>query len=265
MSKIKKIILLLVASFIYTIGIAQEKPNFPIFDAILCKNKPDLSIYGFRKFNLIYEDGVISTNYHDKDARSPNRRFLDSKKIIAAGNLSRRSVTVPTCLDVEHWNLSDPSLRDSSTSKYVSLIKSYRKIDPKSLVSVYHYGAISEPIYNVSNVVYPSYYTFEANINVWIGMVDNSMKVIKARSKRRPVYAFIWPQYSPNPKSPSLGYKFLDRKIWRLELEKLYKLCDGIVIWSHYIDDKGNQVNFDVNMPWFQETLQFMKDHKLNQ
>jgi hypothetical protein len=240
-----------------------SKKKFFVFNALLFKNTPDLSQYGFKKINLIYEDGVISTNYHVKDIKDNERRFIDYDKINKQSLKSKVTKNIPTCLDVEHWNLYKKDNHSYAENKYTELIKSYRKIDKKSLVSVFHYGAISEKIYDASNVVYPCYYTHGENLNQWQAMVNNSIKSIKKNAKKNPIYAFIWPQYNPTPENPSLGYTFIDREMWRAELEALYKVCDGIVIWSHYRDEKGNEIYFDKNMPWFQETLEFMKSHNI--
>lgn len=239
---------------------AQVKKNFKVFDAILYKGKPDLKRYGFSDINLIYEDGVISTNYHQKDQRANDRRFIDAVKVKKSAGSSKYS-SVPVCLDVEHWNIQAPGNREYATEKYVDLINSYRAIDKKSLVSVFHYGSISQDIYDVSNVVYPAYYTHGSNPNVWEGMVRNSVKAMK-KMGNKPIYAFVWPQYNPDP-NDSLGFQFLDTKVWRKELELIYELCDGVVIWTHYSDKNGKLIYFDKNMPWFIETQAFIKSKKI--
>ena len=146
---------------------------------------------------------------------------------------------------------------------YVNIIDSYRANDSKSLVSVFHYGVLSEKIFNASNVVYPCYYTHSKNRNEWESMAQNSISQIRAHNKKVPIYAFIWPQYNPEPKYQDLGYKFIEADFWKLQLETLYPLCDGVVIWSHYRDEKGETVYFDYNMPWFQETIKFIKSHHI--
>jgi hypothetical protein len=241
----------------------NQRKDFKVFDALLFKDTPDLSKYGFKKLNLIYEDGVISTDYHVKDTRAMTRRFIDQEKVINQAKKSRISSQIPTCLDVEHWPVSDPKYQKYAIAQYVNLIKEYRKNDRKSLVSVFHYGAVSREIYDASNVIYPCYYTHDENPNVWIGMVNNSIVKIRKFGNKKPVYAFIWPQNNPQPNKPGFGYKFIDRKVWRMQLERLYELCDGVVIWSHYQDENGKTVYFDKNMPWFQETLDFMADHNI--
>ena len=241
----------------------NKRKDFKIFNALLFKNTPDLTKYGFKKINLIYEDGVISTNYHVKDPGAMKRRFIDSAKVLTQAKKSRLSPGIPTCLDVEHWPIANPAYQKYAITQYVDLIKQYRKNDNKSLVSVFHYGAISREIYDASNVIYPCYYTHDENPNVWIGMVNNSIVNIRKFGKKKLIYAFIWPQNNPQSNKPGFGYRFVDRKVWRMQLERLYQLVDGVVIWSHYNDENGKLIYFDTNMPWFQETLDFMADHHI--
>ena len=99
----KKIFIVLFIS-LFSIGLMfsqENKKEFKVFNALLFKNTPDLSKYGFSKINLIYEDGVISTNYR-VDIKDSSRRFVDLAKIISQSNSSKNNNNIPTCLDVEH-------------------------------------------------------------------------------------------------------------------------------------------------------------------
>jgi len=262
MGKLKNYnILLLFCLLIPFKGLAQQKNNFKVFDAILFLNKPNLSKFGFSEINVIYEDGIISTNYHEKDVKAFNRRFVDKSKIQNKSKLSRNN-RIPVCIDVEHWNVQDPKTKNLAVNKYVEILDNYRKIDSKNLVSVFHYGSISKDIYNSSNVVFPAYYSHSSNYSEWESMVRNSVNAIRKMGDK-PIYAFIWPQYNNVPSKHNLGFTFVDNVTWRKQLELIYKLCDGAVIWTHYNDKDGNKIHFDKNMPWFKETLKFIKEKNI--
>lgn len=239
----------------------KNKRKFRVYNALLFKETPDLTRYGFSRFNIIYEDGVISTNYHVKDEKSEKRRFVDYEKIQKRASVSKKQ-RMPVCLDVEHWDLYNKETKEYATKQYVDLLAAYRKIDRKNLVSVFHYGSISQEIYDSSNIIYPAFYTHSEDMGEWEAMVRNSVRSNRARGSK-PIYAFIWPQYNPVPKRHKLGYSFVEREKWKRQLELLYELCDGIVIWSHYRDEKGNDILFDLNMPWFQETVEFITRKKI--
>lgn len=246
-------------------GIAQNSKDFKVFNALLFKETPDLNQYGFSRNNMIYEDGVISTNYH-KEKGDFSWRFVDSNKIAKEARISKELNNVPTVLDVEYWGhmLYNANTKKEAEDVYLQLIKLYRAMDPNSLVSVFHYGAISTDIYNASNVVYPCYYTHGTIKNEWIAMVKNGISAIKKHNKKLPIYVFIWPQYNPIPSKHDLGYKFVEPDFWRLQLETLYSLCDGVIIWSHYRDENGKDIYFDKEMPWFKETLKFIEKYNIN-
>lgn len=242
----------------------ENRKDFKVFNALLFKDIPNLNKYGFSEINMIYEDGVISTNYHRKKGDFA-WRFVDFKKIEERAVKSRENSQIPTVLDVEYWGhlLYNAKTKEQAEDLFLQLIRLYRANDPNSLVSVFHYGAISERIYNASNVVYPCYYTHGTNRNEWVAMVKNGIAAIKKRSKDLPIYVFIWPQYNPVPKKHNLGYKFVEPDFWRLQLETLYPLCDGVIIWSHYRDENGKEIYFNEKMPWFQETLKFIKKYNI--
>ena len=248
--------------FLLTMNILAQNKDFKVYNALLFKETPDLTDRGFSEINMIYEDGVISTNYRRKKGDFA-WRFVDSKKIEKRAVKSRENFQIPTVLDVEYWGhlLYNARTKREAEEVFLQLIRLYRANDPN--VSVFHYGAISERIYNASNVVYPCYYTHGTNRNEWVAMVKNGIATIKKRSKDLPIYVFIWPQYNPVPKKHNLGYKFVEPDFWRLQLETLYPLCDGVIIWSHYRDENGKEIFFNEEMPWFQETLKFINKYNI--
>ncbi|WP_313380629.1 hypothetical protein [Proteiniphilum saccharofermentans] len=250
--------------FLTTITATAQKKDFKVFNALLFKDTPDLAEYGFSKINMIYEDGVISTNYHKKKGDF-SWRFVDFQKIQKQSLKSKKNSNIPTVLDVEYWGhlLYNSKTKKEAEDVFLQLIQLYRTIDTASLVSVFHYGAISENIYNASNVVYPCYYTHGTDRNEWVSMVKNGISSIKKNKNKMPIYVFIWPQYNPIPSKHNLGYKFVEADFWKLQLETLYPLCDGIIIWSHYHDENGKDIHFDDNMAWFQETVKFMKKYRI--
>lgn len=258
----KQIYSIIVIVLLTIITASAQKKDFKVFNALLFKDTPDLTEYGFSKINMIYEDGVVTTN-SSREKGDFTWRYIDSKKIQKEADKSKLNPSIPTVLDVEYWGhlLYKSKTKKEAEEVFLQLINSYNAIDNESLVSVFHYGAISRRIYDASNVVYPCYYTHSADHKEWINMVKSGLAKIKKRNKKVPIYVFIWPQYNPHPSKHDLGYKFVESDFWRLQLETLYPLCDGIVIWSHHRDENKKSIYFDYNMPWFQETLKFMEKY----
>lgn len=255
------LILLFINIVTFTYG-QKSNSTFKVYDAILYKNKPNLTDRGFNNINVIYEDGILSTNYKEENKRSRYWRFIDFPKLKKEAIKSNKQ-NIPVVLDIEHWKIEDPLDKEYATKQYYEIISNYRKIDTRNLISVFHYSSISQPLYNISNVIYPAYYTHSDNYQEWENMVRYSIRRMK-KMGNKPIIAFIWPQYNEVPDRHDLGFKFVDREFWRKQLELIYKLCDGVVIWTHYKDHLGNKIEFSENMPWYIETLNFMNDYDIN-
>lgn len=265
--KINNTLVIVFLVLLLPFNLYPQKKDFKVFNALLFKDTPDLTEYGFSKINMIYEDGVITTNSKYKRGDF-EWRYIDRRKVLRESNRSKLDSNIPTVLDVEYWGsrLNRASTKRRAEDTFVQLLNEYRENDRESLVSVFHYGVFSEPILKASNVVYPCFYTHSEDRKEWLNMVKYHLnRLKKMNTENVPVYVFIWPQYNPVPGRHNLGYKFVDSDFWRFQLETLYKLCDGVVIWSHYRDENNRQIYFDENMPWFKETLKFIEEHNIKQ
>lgn len=122
----KTYIILFVLNTIITLQIIAQNNEFKVFNALLFKDTPSLTEYGFSEINLIYEDGVISTNYKKKKGDF-SWRFVDFNKIAKEANKSKELMYVPTVLDVEYWGhmLYDTKTKKEAEEVYLQLIKLY--------------------------------------------------------------------------------------------------------------------------------------------
>lgn len=122
----KTYIILFVLNTIITLQIIAQNNEFKVFNALLFKDTPSLTEYGFSEINLIYEDGVISTNYKKKKGDF-SWRFVDFNKIAKEANKSKKIEKVPTVLDVEYWGhlLYDAKTKKEAEEIYLQLIKLY--------------------------------------------------------------------------------------------------------------------------------------------
>ena len=122
----KTYIILFVLNTIITLQIIAQNNEFKVFNALLFKDTPSLTEYGFSEINLIYEDGVIFTNYKKKKGDF-SWRFVDFNKIAKEANKSKELMYVPTVLDVEYWGhmLYDTKTKKEAEEVYLQLIKLY--------------------------------------------------------------------------------------------------------------------------------------------
>jgi hypothetical protein len=109
----------------------------------------------------------------------------------------------------------------------------------------------------------PSIYTYGTDLTAWEKTAQMTVAEARRLNPNKPVYVYLWPQYFPYPaypNGPKIG-DFVPPKMWRQELETLYPIADGVIIWS------GQQVGaakFSTSMPWFVETIAFIKEHNLH-
>lgn len=258
-----KNIYLLAFLFLSSVFAFAQKKDFKIYNAILFDGTPSLEQYGILDFTMLYEDELVTTNSKIKNSKAPERRYVDNQKVIKEAQKSVEK-NLPVCLDAEYWNMYKKDQKEYSVARYLELLNSYRSIDNKNLVSIFHHGATSKAIYDASNVVYPAFYVQTDQMKDWYDKVNYWVRNIKKFGSSKPVYAVIWPQYNTSKKNLNQPFSMIDKKLWRAQLEYLYQRCDGVVIWTHYRDENGKRIQFDEKSPWFKETLAFIKAKKLN-
>jgi hypothetical protein len=87
-----------------------------------------------------------------------------------------------------------------------------------------------------------------------------TLEEIKKYKRELPVYAYLWPQYHENTPRQ---WQFLDPDLWKFELETLYPLTDGVVIWTSNKDANHQIISWDERMPWWQATREFIRSHHI--
>jgi len=237
----------------------QDKKPFIVFNALLYKNTPDLTSYGLHKINMIYEDDLL-----DKDPLTPSIR---ANKIISPGkfakqaDLTKRDSDIPVVINIEGWRLT-PSAIKKSIPKYLNALSTFKSLNSTSKIGYYGWTHIPEFNRN-SDVFYPSCYTYDTDTVKWKNDVIKRIKLLRSQDPNKPIYGFVWPQYTPNPAKPELGFTFVPTDIWNYQLEILYKYADGIVVWSHYRGKDKKPIDFSFDMPWWKGTMAFINKHNI--
>jgi hypothetical protein len=104
------------------------------------------------------------------------------------------------------------------------------------------------------DAIYPQVYTYFPDREAWVRYAVANLH--EAHRYGKPVYAFLWPQYTEANKE--LGLQFIAADYWRLQLETVRKYADGIVIWGGWGGD--GPAAWDENAAWWQVTRGFMRD-----
>lgn len=232
--------------------------QFRVFDGTYFTNKPDLSVYGIEPLNLVYEGGVFQTSSTDMPPPSALRR-------LSAECMAAKGITV---LDVERW-VGLPN----AAQLFAGLITALEQFSPGLKLGYYsgipendYWRAISGPssagyvkwqqensqlqtVADQVDYLFPSLYTFYNDPKGWVAYAEANIAEARRLAKGKPVYAFLWFDYHNS--NPVLGGTQIPPDFWRLELDTVKRLADGVVIW-------GGGGNWDSNAPWWQETINFL-------
>lgn len=273
----KKILTVIIINCFF--WLSGQNKDFIVFNALLYKNTPELESYGYHDIFLFYEDELLDKNFK----KSSNGNLINYSKIKAAALKASNEPNIPVCLDIESWKLDDHH-RVASKSKYIKVLKYFKKYNSKSKVGYFGVFPMDSPhadysfkspiresvimpkwhesnnfVKNIgreSLIYFPVFYTRMKDVETWEKIVLEKVSKIKEVNKTAKIYGFIWPQYYTDDGL----YKFIEPDVWKRQLQTIYKNCDGVVIWSHYLGNNGKPIEFSYEMEWFKITNQFIKD-----
>ena len=264
--------------FLFTVltALAQAPPierPFVVFDTMDYFHKPDSTVYGIRPLTLIYPEHFGPDWYKQVDGRLPELEAVQA----VARDVQHRGQRLAV-LDIEHWPLtgSPDSVRYNLT-KYMTVLEWFRAAAPGMLIGYYgpppiiDYGRalrlIPDPLYqswmaendqirplaDAVDVFFPSIYTFSPDRAKWKKYAIAQIAEARRLGNGKPVYVFLWPQYHESATPASLVHTYLPAEYWLLQLQTARDYADGIVLW-------GNASEWVNNAPWWNATIEFMKN-----
>ena len=244
--------------------------QFPIFDATGFAQKPDLSQYGLKRLPVVYPAYMW-----DSKALSAQTDLPDRNRVNAFAQLAAQSSNI-LVVGIEQWPLEgDPQTVAASVVKLQTVIRWFKGPEPSMKVGFYGFPPLRDywdsvqpegsprykswqaknqslaPIAQLSDVLFPSLYTFYEDRSGWTKYAIAEIREARRFAGGKPVYVFLWPQYEATGK---LANTFLPGDFWRMQLETASKYADGIVIWCC----TGRQT-WDDKAPWWLETQKFAK------
>lgn len=246
---------------------------FVVYDGTLYKNKPSLSGYGIKPINILYV-----SRFWDNWNNNPRKDELPDEKIVRQLAREAKDKDELVVLDIEHWALSGiDEVVTNSLEKYSTVLRWFRNEAPKLQVGYFgimpradYFGSRKgvdsrdyqtwqkendrlRPLAGMVNVIFPYLYTFYPNQHDWVNFAVENIK--EARRYGKPVYVFLWPQYSET--NMLLAHQYIPKDFWRLQLETAREYADGIVIWGGW--SKNGPEEWDDKAAWWQVTKEFME------
>jgi hypothetical protein len=247
-------------------GAQPSQRAFKLLNGVQLKSQPDLSTFGLEPVNIIYEQ-FLSKRGGPLNERWPNPELM---RVIGERAAKKGLITV---LDVESWYRYPLPQR---IERYVYLLNAFRAgygsgplgyygVAPGWAYKAVIAGRNSEeyknwkkrnhlfnPIIELVDFLSPELYTYTSNAKLWQAFAQETVLECKRLAKDKPVYPFLMPRY--HPFAGPLNNTPIPAKYWRLQLDTLKEVSDGLVIWT------GPSLNWDSNAPWWQQTVEFIRD-----
>jgi hypothetical protein len=258
----------LMLSVFSVLGFAQETRRFEVYQSMGFDTLPTavMDKHGIKQLTL-YGHGHL---WVKKDPFLPEPNFAEIKNRASA---SKKNNDTLVSLDIEMWEF-DPkvtSKNKKTIDRFVNVAKTFRQQSPdvrfgfysqlplrnywdpirnsKKLASGYaDWQAVNrsmQPIADQVDVIMPSLYTFYKDRAGWLIYAEENIK--EARKYGKPVYIYLWPQYTPDTDAKLARAEFIDHDFWKLQLETVFRLADGVIIWT----PKGINQKWNENAPWW--------------
>lgn len=255
-------------------GIKPLTAQFKVFDGTAYRNKPKLDGYGIEPIEILYQYRF----WPDNSSPMKLEQLPDEHTVRRVAREAMKK-KYPVVVDIEHWRLDgDESQIRENLAKYTTVLQWLRNEAPDlrfgyfELLPMNAYGwALNDPnssdyrrwqtvneqradLAPFVDAVYPPLYTYYPDQLKWVQYARANLR--EARRYGKPVYAFLWPQYSEQNKE--LSQQYLPADYWRLQLETAMKYADGIVIWGGWDGARNAPALWDDSAPWWQVTREFM-------
>lgn len=256
-------------------GIKPLTAQFKVFDGTAYRNKPKLDGYGIEPIEILYQYRF----WPDTRSSYLMERLPDEDRVRSLGR-DLRAVRTPVVIDIEHWPLEgDEAQMRMNMDKYITILRWLKSEAPDVNMGyfgrlpsvVYHWSLENEssqhyrtwqmenarlvPFSKLVDTIYLPLYTYYPDRKAWVKYATAHHR--EARRYGKPVYAFLWPQYSEQNKE--LSQQYLPADYWRLQLETARKYADGIVIWGGWDAKLNGPAHWDDSAPWWQATREFMR------
>jgi hypothetical protein len=266
---------LLAVLAVFATPLRSAESCFRIFDATVYAGRPDLAGVGIERLSVVEPErwwqaaGAVGSEAKRTAtigavralAALPGRLVLDLE-LADDGTMEGRAAVIGEYRAVAQW------VRDAG---YAGSLGYYSLLPPRS-----YWGAVARSgsteatawqrgndeyrvIGEVVDAFYPSLYTFYDDQNGWRRYAIASVAESRRADPDIPVYPFIWPQYHNS--NAMRAYEYLDETYWRLQLETLYAVADGVVIWGGWDFARWRAAEWDASLTWWRVLQQFMQAH----
>jgi hypothetical protein len=225
--------------------------NFPIYDNMDYKQKPDTTRDGLIPSNVIYENKIWPNR---RDAGTlPDRDTFQS--------LVRATATKPgpLVIDIETISLRSPlEIARHNMETLKKLADWAHQAAPGKVVGFYSTNIFADlPPANMDvarelaghvDAFFPPMYSFDDDHARWEKRAQTAQAESRALDAKKPIYFYMWPQYHVGS---ARAMRYVDGDFWKFQLQTARRYSDGIVLWG------SNTYVWNVKSGWWAATQEF--------
>lgn len=237
---------------------------FRVFQAMFYGNMPDWGLYGIEPAYVI-DRGIWNDEKNSRDANQAKIRAVVAALPADGG---------PIIINIENLDLHRRNKAITANVRELALIGSWFKTAAgKRPVGYYGLAPLADywraidipaggvrdwqrdndraaPINAKLDYIFPSLYTHYRDEAGWVRQAK-AMVCEARRISGKPVYAFIWPEFHPSTVDAG---REVPGEYWRLQLQTLHDVADGVVIWGGYDIQRDRQRPWDDDSAWWRVT-----------
>ena len=247
-----------------TSGVSEKE--FVVYDRLAYPGKPDLSSDGLSPIKLIYESHLLTDGLIDMDKINA--------RIVEANDEGIKAIST----DIESWYWggihSNESLKDSLSKVFdafrsgieganvgnygvpigtLNIARNVESMAGKSeeeILSIWKERNNRLAAGEASDVLYPSLYIYNPDIEQWIEDLKITVEYIRSYYPDKKIVGYIWPQYYDWKTNPHY-MQFIPEDKFLQMLEAAFEYIDGVVLWAH-----GRDTDNKTKVPWEDERVQ---------
>jgi hypothetical protein len=225
--------------------------NFPIYDNMDYKQKPDTTQDGLIPSNVIYENKIW-----------PNRRdagTLPDRDTFQSLVRATASKPGPLVIDIETISLRSPlEIARHNMETLKKLADWAHEAAPGKVVGFYSTNIFADlPPANMDvarelaghvDAFFPPMYSFDDDHARWEKRAQTAQAESRALDAQKPIYFYMWPQYHVGS---ARAMRYVDGDFWKFQLQTARRYSDGIVLWG------SNTYVWNVKSGWWAATQEF--------
>ena len=258
---------------IAAVPVSASTSDFHLYDALLYIGKPDLTPLGIQNIYTAYENFFFDSWSVDPAIQATAAPSETATRAVARRAIAAGDQTV--VIDIECWPVDIRTATaqqvQQSIQWFTQVIGWLRSEAPSLKIGIYgvlplrdslrpdlftaaqkqawsQANAFLAPLAAQVDYVFPSLYTFYQDPAIWQAYAQANID--QAKQYGKPILPYIWNEYHPGHTTIPAGTP-LPADLWRLELDTLRQIANGIVMWG------GWKENWDSTAPWWLQTVGF--------